>query len=223
MLFPIPQNPPILHSNGDVYEAVYDFVSLFSVMPVSGESIIRAWQNRAHPPSKDKDFFILTAVSHERRGSNVEVYGTDSLMSYELVLCRMQLDCYSAKPETARARAQSLEHAARSSVGMRFFRQRGIGFAGVSNARDLTGVDDSQQFLPRWVVELVLSYNSVIEYEQPTFDNVIVTLENVDAHHTPPAKDSGTWHHMKQREKEAETENDSESEQETENEHEEVI
>lgn len=191
MNFPIPTNPPILHDNGAVYEAVYDFVSLFAVPSFEPQNIIRAWQNRAHPPAKSKEFAILTAISHERHGSNVETYGTDTMMSTALIFCRMQIDCYSASAETARARAQSIEHAARASVGVRFLQQRGIGFSGVSNARDFTGVDDTQQFLPRWIVELQLSYNSVIEYEQPTFDAVNIRIEDVDAHHSPPVRNGG--------------------------------
>lgn len=191
MRFPIPATPPILHSNGDIYGAVYDFVSLFCVPVLSADNIIRAWQNRAHPPEKTNEYAVITPISHTRRGSNIEVFGVESLTSYALMICRIQIDTYSAVPETARARACSLEHAARSSVGMRFLKNLEIGMNGATAPRDMTGVDYTEQFLPRWSIDLMLSYNAVIEYEQPTFDAVNVFLEDIDAHHTPPTRSGG--------------------------------
>lgn len=204
LTFPIPTTPPILHDNGAVYEAVYDFIALFAVPSVAPQNIIRAWQNRAHPPANSKEQIIITALSHERRGSNVEIYGVDTMMSKELVVCRVQIDCYSEKPETARARAQSVAHAARSSVGIRFFAQRGIGCQRAADCRDFSFVDETQQFLPRWTTELFLSFTNIIEYEQPTFDAVNVTIEDVDVHHSPPTQNGGSFHHKEHLSKESE-------------------
>lgn len=102
----------------------------------------------------------------------------------------MQVDCYSKDPKTARSRAQALEHAARSSVGIRRFADMGIGCNFASDIRDMTAVDTSSQFLPRWTFELQLSYTLAIEYAERTFtDCPSLYIENVDAHHplpTPP-------------------------------------
>lgn len=179
---------PKMMTDVDVYSALYSWVMTFCSPQIDRDNIIRAWQNRAHPPANTNDMIVLTLISTARRGSNVEHNADDGEMtSSELMTCRMQVDCYSKDPETARSRAQALGHAARSSVGIRRFAQMGIGCNYASDARDMTAVNSAMQYLPRWTFEVQLSYTLTIEYQERTFTDIPgIYIENVDAHHPLP-------------------------------------
>lgn len=185
MTYPRLATPPITTNEEAVYEALFDFVALSSLPSIPHENIIRAWQNRAHPPAKSKELIILTLIMQDRRGTNIETFADDVMTSTELAVYRFQVDCYSAKPEIARQRAMTISHTARTSLGIRFFSERGIGCNFTTNARDMTGVGETEEFNPRWMIEIQLACAHAIKYDHAMFDAINVYLENVDVYHPP--------------------------------------
>lgn len=190
MSFPIPATPELIN-DPDIYAAVYEFVRQYTVPAIPPDNIYRGWQNYFALPPASNEFAIISLISQERRGTTVEDYDAPApdadgtLGLHELVLCRMQVDCYSDDDNAARQRAQSLETIARSSAGPSFFGQYKIGCNYASNPQAITEIDGSQQYVKRWMVELHLSYTSSIGLTLPGFDNVTVNIENVDVHHPP--------------------------------------
>lgn len=190
MSFPLPSNPQLV-APADIYSAVHAFVKAYALPALPDDQIFRGWQNRGYLPSTNNEYAVITIIAHERKGTNVETFAaTDAnpagvLTSAELVLCRVQVDCYSDNDDEARRRAQNLETAARSSIGPQFFNQYGMSCNFASNARDLSIVNGSKQFVKRWMVELNLSFTSAFSVDLPWFDAVDINIENVDVHHPP--------------------------------------
>jgi hypothetical protein len=189
--FPEPLNP-LIENDIDVYGAVYEFVKEYALPSIPPENIFRGWQNRAYLPPQSNEFAVISIISHERRGSNVETFSAETegedgrLTSSELIICRVQVDCYSASDASARTRAQMLEKAARGSIAPRFFARFGMGCCYASNARDMSVVNGSKQFVNRWMTEISLSYPSAFSVGLPWFDAAkFDRVENVDVHHPP--------------------------------------
>lgn len=191
--FPMPANPK-LTDDTDIYAAVYDFIATYALPALDKQNIIRGWQNTSHLPAECNEYAVMSIISHARRGTTVETFNADNipvdsdgvLTSSELVLCRVQIDCCSDDGDTARRRAQMIEKVARSSVGVQFFRQYGIGCNFAADARDMTFINGANQYVKRWMTEIELSYVSSFSVELPWFDSVnIKRIENVDVHHEP--------------------------------------
>lgn len=197
--FPQPGTPANI-TDADVYTAVFYFIERYGLpamaaAPETGR-IFRGYTNRMVLPP-DNEYAVMTIVGHSRRGTNVETFDAESAAAdeegnavlHELVVCDVQIDFYSeanSPTDYARLRAQALETIARSPWGVNFFKEHGMSCLNADNARDLSAVTDSAQYVSRWSVTLHLSFVASISGKLPWFDAVSLgRLENVDVHHSP--------------------------------------
>lgn len=183
--FPQPQHPANT-TTADIYAAVFAFINAYGLpampaAPTTGR-IFRGYSNRMVLPP-DNEYAVMTIVGQKRRGTNVETFDGSKAKEdedgeatlSELILCDVQIDFYSPPDtgtEAARLRAQALETVGRSPWGTKFFRDHGISCLYCDDARDLSAVTDSAQYVSRWSVTLHLAYNASIKAELPWFDAV---------------------------------------------------
>lgn len=100
-----------------------------------------------------------------------------------LIEAHVQIDICS-ETDAARQRATRLATVTRSSIGVRFFTDRGLSALYAEDVRDLSFVGDAKQFVRRCSTTLHLSYWSGDSVELPYFTTVnVARLEDVDAHH----------------------------------------
>lgn len=197
MTRPQPQNPTSLTAP-DVYGAVFDFINAFVVDPPL-DVILRGDQNRSALPSGTNDYAVMTVISEARRGSSVKTLSDNSLTIQKLVLCDVQIDIRSDDGPRAQNAASLIELWARDEFGIRFFKNYSISVTGATSPQDLTFVDESNQFVKRFMVTLNLEYWVSTSIEAPSFETVSIKqndpvvapenyFENVDVHH-PPTED----------------------------------
>lgn len=173
-------------TEADVHKAVFKFIEQFARPALNSSAIYRAQQNRAVLPAMSEDYAVFAEIGQYRRGTTIETFGVDETSldgknTYrELIEIDFQIDFYSGDDETARRRAQCIETAARSTAGTDFFKPYGIGCLYASDVKDLTGITDSDQYVPRYMTTLRLDYWTGIEVSQDWFDSVVVDLKNVD-------------------------------------------
>lgn len=191
--FPQPANPANTTA-ADVYAAVFAFINAYGLpaMPASPATgrIFRGYTNRMVLPP-DNEYAVMTIVGQKRRGTNIETFdgskaGEDEdgeATLFELILCDVQIDFYSPTEtgtDAARLRAQALETVGRSPWGAKFFRDHGISCLYCDDARDLSAVTDSAQYVSRWSVTLHLAYSASMTAELPWFDAVeIQKIKNI--------------------------------------------
>lgn len=198
-IFPQPTSPANTTA-ADIYAAVFAFINAYGLpampaAPTTGR-IFRGYSNRMVLPP-DNEYAVMTIVGQQRRGTNVETFDASSAAAgedgdaelSELVLCNVQIDFYSPPDtgtEAARLRAQAIETVGRSPWGTKFFKDHGISCLYCEDARDLSAVTDSAQYVSRWSVVLHLGYRAKIAAKLPWFDAVkFERIENVDVHHPP--------------------------------------
>ena len=199
MAFPQPTDP-VNTTTADIYTAVFYFIESYglpamSAAPDTGR-IFRGYSNRMVLPA-DNEYAVMTIVGQRRRGTNIETFDASKAEAgekgdaalYELIFTDVQIDFYSeanSPTDYARLRAQAIETIGRSPWGVKFFKQHGISCLYCDDARDLSTVTDSAQYVSRWSVTLHLSHINSISAKLPWFDKVTFQrLENVDVHHPP--------------------------------------
>lgn len=181
----------VTNNTSNIRAAVYEFLKTFAVPKVPDTNIIWGNQNNLAMPETD-DFIIFSPSYNVRHGSGVEEWSfrEDTVDLYEQVEMVMQCDFYACGQNggdgyDAMLRAQAIETVCRSSIGCKFFADRGFGLLYCEDARNTTGVGDSELYDPRWTVNLHLSFKSRINVSQDYFEAAAVDLVNVDVKFKP--------------------------------------
>ena len=183
--FTNPRNLP----EPDIYEAVYNFVLTYGLPVLAPENIFRGWQNRGALPAGTNEYAVISILNQTRVGTNVRTYvptgDTGNQSEKTCLRCQVQVD-FCSDAYLSRRRAQALETITRSAAGVQFFNNYGLSSLYAEGIRDLSYVDESDQFVQRHMVLLHLSYWSGIEVEIEGFDTLqMERIENVDVHHPP--------------------------------------
>ena len=177
---------PLIEPN--IYTAIYDFVLTSLNLPPN--NIIRGWQNRVSLPANTNEYAVISLIRTERQGTNVNRMNLSTpngeQQIYELIKASMQIDTLSDDANVARGRASTLEMLSRSSFAVNFLSEYGITPLYADQPIDLTGIDGSEQFVPRFSTTLYLSYWAELKIELPFFTDVTLHLEEVDTFHPEP-------------------------------------
>jgi hypothetical protein len=169
----------------DFMGEVYDLIQY-----VTGNSnIIRGNQSREVLPT-DNDYIVYTPITQKRIGTNIailhaeEVESTDNApeQNSKLLQIDLQIDCYGDK---SFAYAEGLETFAGSGRCNDWLIQNGAGIRVLyaSDPIDGTMIDDTRQYITRWIVMLSICL---------TVSNTdsIPWIEEVEVNVIPKAEDS---------------------------------
>lgn len=168
---------------GEVYDLLYY---------VTGNAqIFRGNQSREVLP-KDNDYIIYTPITQKRIGTNIatlhaeDVEPTDNApeQNSKLLQIDLQVDCYGDK---SFAYAEGLETFAGSGRCNDWLVQNGAGIRVLyaSDPMDGTLVDDTRQYVARWIVTLSICLTVSITDPVPWVDDVIWRIINVDVAFPP--------------------------------------
>ena len=165
----------------DVYDLLYY---------VTGNSqIFRGNQSREVLP-KDNDYIIYTPITQKRIGTNIatlhaeDVEPTDNApgQNSKLLQIDLQVDCYGDK---SFAYAEGLETFAGSGRCNDWLIQNGAGVRVLyaSDPMDGTLVDDTRQYVTRWIVTLSICFAVSVT-------DLVPWIEEVEVNVVPKAEDS---------------------------------
>lgn len=177
-------------TEADFMLALHGYIA--QITGLDGKRIFRGNQSRMVLP-KSGAYCIYTPIIRQRRGTNLYRFdavgkpddknGVDSLTA--LVLIDVQVDFYA---DNAAKNAQALEIASRSYLGTGYFTGAKVDVRVVTaqSPRNLTGIDESDQYAERWSVTITAEINSTYSYELPWFEDVILNqFKNVDVFFPP--------------------------------------
>lgn len=171
----------------DFMGEVYDLLQY--VTGIDNSRIIRGNQSREVLP-KDNDYIVYTPITQKRIGTNiamlhaeeVEPTGNAPEQNSKLLQIDLQVDCYGDK---SLAYAEGLETFAGSGRCNDWLIQNGAGIRVLyaSDPMDGTLVDDTRQYITRWIVTLSICL---------TVSNTdsIPWIEEVEVNVVPKAEDS---------------------------------
>lgn len=189
----IPQAPTELDN---VYTAFKAYVLGYGLPPMDGSNIFYGNQNRVALPVNTNEYAVITILWSVRTGTTTEqMPGTgvadDSPELYSLRTyyeSRVQVDLCSDDPYWPVQRAQALETAFRSSVGVNFFKGYGISAlnADSNQLQEDTFVNDSSQYVYRQIVTFNIGYWKGIDIGSAWFTDVTIDkIHDVDAFYPP--------------------------------------
>jgi hypothetical protein len=177
---------------GDVYDL------LQYVTGIDSNRIIRGNQSREVLP-KDNDYIVYTPITQKRIGTNIailhaeEVEPTDNApeQNSKLLQIDLQIDCYGDK---AFAYAEGLETFAGSGRCNDWLIQNGAGIRVLyaSDPIDGTMIDDTRQYITRWIVTLSICLTVSTTDSIPWIEEVEVNvIPNEEDSPVPPIEQVG--------------------------------
>lgn len=163
----------------DFMGEVYDW--LVYVTGIDGGKIFRGNQAREVLPA-DNDYIVYTPITQVRHGTNVATLYADGVPSDEnasetnakLLEVDLQIDCYGEK---AFAYAEGIENFAHSGRCNAWLQQNkmGIRVLYADNPFDGTLVDDTRQYVTRWITTLAICFPVSVTDKIPWIEDVVVT------------------------------------------------
>lgn len=176
--------------------ALFEFIAHYAAPAIDKKSIFYGNQNNIALP-EDNDYIVFSYLSSVRHGTSSEKWektdGDDYLYLSNTIEVLVQIDCYAVTMNgndgiNAMLRAQALETAARSTVGVQFFNDRGISLLYADDPRDTTFVSDSDSYVRRSTLTIHLSMESQVRTSADYFYNLKLDLKNVDVSYPPKEK-----------------------------------
>ena len=179
-------------TEADFMAALHGYI--VEVTGMDGNRVFQGNQSRMVLP-KSGEYCIYTPIIRQRRGTNVytfdaagkpdNVNGDDNMTA--LVLIDVQVDFYSTG---AMKNAQALEIASRSYIGTDYFKNRekpvDVRVCTSQAPRNLTGIDQSNQYEERWSVTITVEVNPSYAKTLPWFEDVTFkAIKNVDVFFPP--------------------------------------
>ena len=157
---------------------VYDWIVY--VTGIDGGNVFRGNQSREVLPD-DNDYIVYTPIAQKRIGTNIAVLHADDVPDDEnapdtdskLLQIDLQIDCYGAKSFLY---SEGIETFARSGRCNDWLKQTGakIRVLYASDPFDGTLVDDTHQFIPRWIVTLSICTTVSDTDKIPWIEDVVV-------------------------------------------------
>jgi hypothetical protein len=180
----------------DFMGEVYDLLQY--VTGIDSNRIIRGNQSREVLP-KDNDYIVYTPITQKRIGTNIamlhaeEVEPTDNApeQNSKLLQIDLQIDCYGDK---SFAYAEGLETFAGSGRCNDWLIQNGAGIRVLyaSDPIDGTMIDDTRQYITRWIVTLSICLTVSTTDSIPWIEEVEVNvIPNEEDSPVPPIEQVG--------------------------------
>ena len=186
----MPTQNPMTLAEADVLSDVYDLIA--HVTAINGNNIIRGYQSREVLPSDD-DFIIYTPLFKRRVGTNVRTFDASGMKDNEngqyndtaLVVLDIQIDCYG---ENASVYATMLNLFAYSIVCRDWLKSQNmdIRVCGCTDPQQMAIVDDTEQYVDRYMITLSVCFDSSLCEGIPWFeDTTFKDIVNVDVKFKP--------------------------------------
>lgn len=166
---------------------LYDFVQGYALPSLADDSIFLAHQNRFSLPDQMDEYAVIEVASATRHGTSVTEIkasenGDDRLIIVSLFEYTVKLDFYS-NSDAAKQRAMALANIS-GEIGPDFFKRYGCSLLHTSDPKNMTGINDSNQYLQRWQLEISATMPEVSSFPIETATCVgFSRFEDVDAHH----------------------------------------
>ena len=189
-----------------VIDNVVDFMTevndlLMYITGIPQARLFRGNQSREVLP-RENDYIVYTPITQQRIGTNVAVLRADNVPDNQnapdtdskLLQIDVQVDCYGPK---ALAYAEGLETFARAGRCNDWLKQSKMAMRVLyaSNPLNATLVDDTRQYVPRWIVTLSIEVTVSTTDFIPWIQDVLV-VPNPTADHPddplPPSLHDGT-------------------------------
>ena len=168
-------------------KAIKQFILKFAEPSITANNIILGNQNNVVLPETE-DYAIFHIMDVQRRGKGEQhLLSPDKnndfvLQNTNVVRVQIELYCANGNGSTdinAMFRAKSLEAVANSLIGVQHFNGYNMSCLYAESMKASIGVGDSGLLDFRWIVNLVLSYNSQYKLEVETFNTIDVALNPV--------------------------------------------
>ena len=179
----------------DFMEEVYDLIS--HVTELADDYILRGNQSREVLPD-DNDFCVYTPLRQKRIGTNISELQAEGVrdnqnapnVDSELVQIDVQIDFYG---DDAYATACGFETFCGSFQCNDWLtkQNKSIRVLYASDPTDLTYVDETEQYVQRWMLTMSICITSEYSVKIPWFEDVIIQGTKVDpstGHLTPASK-----------------------------------
>ena len=174
-------------NNVNFNKAIKLFIHSYTLPELQKDNIFLGNQNNMVLPETE-DYAVFHIIDMQRRGKNsrglLDPQKSNDYLLQDTNVLRVQIDFYCANNNgtsdiNAMLRAKSLETMANSAVGVEHFKQYGMSCLYAEAMKASIGVGDSGLLDFRWIVNLVLSYNSQYKLEVETFNTIDVALNPV--------------------------------------------
>ena len=168
-------------------KAIKQFILKFAEPSITANNIILGNQNNVVLPETE-DYAVFHIIDMQRRGKGEQgLLSPDKNNDYYMQntnVVRVQIELYCANGNgstdiNAMLRAKSLEAVANSVPGVEHFKKFNMSCLYAESMKASIGVGDSGLLDFRWIVNLVLSYNSQYKLEVETFNTIDVALNPV--------------------------------------------
>ncbi len=174
----------------DFMSAVYDFIVNFT--GIDEAVVFRGYQSQMSLPDDD-EFCIYTPINRSRVGTNLRDFTAAGVPDDENgteketqgVSIDMQIDFYG---ENADRYAQAIDTAAHSLFANKYFENNGHAIRCLysDSPRNLTGIDETNQYAIRWSVTVTFMIESAIAESLPWFEDItMAAVKNVDVYFPP--------------------------------------
>ena len=174
-------------NNVNFNKAIKQFILAYCTPELQANNIILGNQNNVVLPETE-DYAVFHIIDMQRRGKGEQgLLSPDKNNDYYMQntnIVRVQIELYCANGNgstdiNAMLRAKSLEAVANSLVGVQHFNSYNMSCLYAESMKASIGVGDSGLLDFRWIVNLVLSYNSQYKLEVETFNTIDVALNPV--------------------------------------------
>lgn len=183
----------ILTNEPDFMSDVFDLISY--VTGIDEKNIFRGNQSREVLP-KDGNFSIFTPITRTRIGTNVTHFNGDDVPDSQdgvetdcsLIRADIQIDFYG---EDAMRFAQGIEtYASSLACNLRLWQNASkMRVLYASNPMDATLVDDTRQYVPRWITTLSVVFTTSVNINVPWFrDLKLHGWKKIDGEFTPASE-----------------------------------
>lgn len=179
-----------------VIDNVVDFMTevndlLIYITGIPQERLFRGNQSREVLP-RENDYIVYTPITQTRIGTNISTLYADNVQptqnapetDQKLLQIDVQVDCYGSN---AFAYAEGIETFAGSLKCINRLRQQkmGIRVLYASNPLDATLVDDTRQYVTRYVVTLSLAVPVSVTTLEPWIEEINVTPNSISEPYDP--------------------------------------
>ena len=174
-------------NNVNFNKAIKQFILAYCTPDLQANNIILGNQNNVVLPETE-DYAIFHIIDMQRRGKGEQhLLSPDKnndfvLQNTNVVRVQIELYCANGNGSTdinAMLRAKSLEAVANSLIGVQHFNGYNMSCLYAESMKASIGIGDSGLLDFRWIVNLVLSYNSQYKLEVETFNTIDVALNPV--------------------------------------------
>ena len=179
-----------------VIDNVVDFMTevndlLMYITGIPQERLFRGNQSREVLP-RENDYIIYTPITQTRIGTNISTLYAEGVQptqnapetDQKLLQIDVQVDCYGSK---AFAYAEGLETFAGSLKCINYLRQQGMAIRVfyASNPLDATLVDDTRQYVTRWVVTMSVAVPVSVTDTVPWVEDINVIVNSSSEPYDP--------------------------------------